>query len=150
MGVSDAGLRLGLIPKGQSQVDSTLDGSFQAVIGEDFYPRDAGGTLDTLLRLETAVREGDLPEIERLQVRLDEDLDRASRVRGQVGVWSRNLDELRDATEETSIQLQDQLSEELDADIAKVLSDITQRQIAMEASMRVIGQTSQLTVLNYL
>ena len=34
--------------------------------------------------------------------------------------------------------------------MATVISDLSQRQLALEASMRLIGQTSQLTVLNFL
>ncbi len=108
------------------------------------------GALDTLLRLQTAVTEGDIPEIERLQAKLDEDLDRASRSRGRVGVWSNNLAQLKAVSEDKVIQLQAQLSQEIDADLTTVISDLSQRQLALEASMRVIGQTSQLTVLNFL
>lgn len=150
VGLSDAGIRLGLIPPGTNTSSGSIVGSVDTIVGADYVPRDAGGALDTLLRLHTAVFEGDIPEIERLQARLDVDLDRASRTRGRVGVWSQNLDQLRDATETKVIQLQAQLSDEIDADLATVISDLSQRQIALEASMRIIGQTSQLTVLNFL
>ena len=49
-----------------------------------------------------------------------------------------------------SISLQGQLSEEIDADFTKVISQLNQRQTALEASLRLMGQTSQMTVLNYL
>lgn len=149
-GLSDAGIRLGLIPPGSSEVSGGVVGAVDVIVGQDYLPRDAGGALDTLLRLEDAVREGDIPEIERLQARLDEDLDRASRSRGRVGVWSRNLAELQSATEEQVIQLTSQLSDEVDADLTTVISELTQRQTSLEASLRIIGQISQLTVLNFL
>ncbi|MCG8649888.1 MAG: hypothetical protein MI861_08645 [Pirellulales bacterium] len=150
IGISDAGLRLGLIPEGTNEVTGSVTGSVDSVVGVDFSPRDAGGALDTLLRLQDAVLSGDIPEIERLQARLDEDLDRASQTRGRVGVWTRNLDQLRDASEEKVIRLEAQLSDALDADLATVISDLSQRQLSLEASLRVIGQTTQLTVLNFL
>jgi flagellar hook-associated protein 3 FlgL len=149
-GVSDAGIRLGLIPEGSSQSVGSVIGSTDTIVGRDYAPRDAGGTLDTLLRLQRAVEEGDQPEISRLQERLDLDLDRASRSRGRVGVWAKNLEQLKTVTEDKVVRMQSQLSDEVDADLATVISELSQRQLALEASMRIIGQTAQLTVLNFL
>lgn len=150
VGLSEAGIRLGLIPKGAVEATGTVVGPVDTIVGVDYAPRDAGGALDTLLRMKTAVTEGDIPEIERLQAKLDEDLDRASRTRGRVGVWTRNLEQLQANSEDKVIALQSQLSSEIDADLATVISDLAQRQQALEASMRIIGQTAQLTVLNFL
>ena len=125
-------------------------GPVDTIIGGDFNVRDAGGTLDTLLRLRKAVRTGDIPEITRLQAALDVDLDRASRARGRVGVWTRNAQQLSDVAESRLISMKSQLSDEIEADIATVVSDMSQRQLALEASMRLIGKTSQMTVLNFL
>ena len=150
VGLSDAGVRLGLVPPGASTSTGSIIGPVDTLIGADYAPRDAGGALDTLLRMKEAVRSGDIPEIERLQAKLDTDLDRASRSRGRVGVWNRNLEQLQAVAEDQVVQMQGQLSDEIDADVATVISDLSQRQLAMEASMRIIGQTTQLTVLNFL
>ncbi|TWU60065.1 Flagellar hook-associated protein 3 [Rubripirellula tenax] len=150
IGISDAGTRLGLIPTGKSENTGGVVGSVDTIIGTDYATRDAGGALDTLLRLKSAVATGDGNEIERLQAKIDVDLDRASRTRGQVGVWTQTLDQLKATTESRVIQLKGQLSDEVDADLTTVISELSQRQVALEASMRVIGQTSQMTVLNYL
>ncbi|MEM9826269.1 MAG: flagellin hook IN motif-containing protein [Planctomycetota bacterium] len=150
IGLSDAGIRLGLIAAGDNEAVGSLVGAVDTIIGKDYVPKDAGGALDTLLRMRRAVADGDIPEIERLQAKLDDDLDRASRARGTVGVWGRNLIEMRETTLERDIAMKASRSEEMDADLAKVISDVSQRQLALEASMRLIGQTAQLTVLNYL
>ncbi len=150
VGASDAGVRLGLIPPGDNENVGQLVGAVNTIVGTDYALRDAGGALDTLLRLEDAIRDGDLIEIGRLQAKLDVDLDTASRSRGKVGVWSRNLEQLQTATEDKVLQMQSELSNEIDADFATVVSDLQQRQLAIEASMRLIGQTAQMTVLNYL
>ena len=134
---------------GADNVGSVI-GPVDTIIGSDFNTRDAGGTLDTLLRLREAVSTGDIPEISRLQATLDLDLDRASRARGRVGVWSRNAQQLSEVAENRLISMKSQLSNETDADIATVVSDMSQRQLALEASMRLIGKTSQMTVLNFL
>jgi flagellar hook-associated protein 3 FlgL len=149
-GNSTAGVRLGLIPPGASTVTGGIVGAVDTISGNDYVPRDAGGALDTLLRLKDAVREGDVPELERLQAKLDVDLDRSTRIRGRVGVWSQTLDRLQTVNENDLVQMQSQLSDERDAEIATVISNINQRQVSLEASMRLLGQTSQLTVLNFL
>jgi flagellar hook-associated protein 3 FlgL len=149
-GTSDAGIQLGLIPPGQNETVGGIVGSVDTIIGRDYVPRDAGGALDTLLRLQRAVESGDIPEIGRLQAKLDIDLDQASRTRGRVGVWSRNVEQLQQTAEDDIIAMRSQLSNEVEADLTTVISELSQRQVALEASMRVIGQTSQLTVLNFL
>lgn len=149
-GASDAGTRLGLIPAGSSQSVGSVVGPADTIIGADYAPKEAGGTLDTLLRLQRAVLDADQPEIARMQARLDVDLDRSSRARGRIGVWANNLEQLRGVTEDQVVRLQSQLSDEIDADLATVISDLNQQQLALEASMRIIGQTAQLTVLNFL
>lgn len=149
-GLSNAGNRLGLIPDGETTNTGQLVGAVDTIVGTDYATRDAGGTLDTLIRLQRAVESGDSLEIERLQAKLDVDLDRASRTRGKIGVFTQTLDELRETTELSVLQLTEQLSDEVDADLTTVISELNQRQIALEASLRVIGQISQLTVLNFL
>ena len=150
VGFSDAGTRLGWIPRGDAEAVGEVIAAFDEIGGADYAPLDAGGAMDTLLRLKTAIAEADLPEISRLQARLDEDFDRATQTRGRIGVRQQNLQELREAAEDRTLAFEAQRSEEYDADIASVISDISQRQTALEASMRLIGQVSRLTVLNYL
>ncbi|MEM9365353.1 MAG: flagellar hook protein [Planctomycetota bacterium] len=149
-GVSDAGVRLGWIPEGEQSASGANDGSFNVLQGRDYRPRDAGGTVDTLLRLEAAIRDGDIPEIGRLQERLDLDFEQATRIRGRVGVWNQTLNDTREAMEEQTTQTEALLSDSLDADLAEVVSELSARQASMEASLRFIGQTAQLTVLNFL
>lgn len=147
---SNAGERLGLIPPGQDSVQGVTNGSVDSVIGVDYAAREPADTFDTLLRLETAVRDGDFEELERLLERLDVDFNRASRARGRVGIWTQDLEQLRSVAEDDVVALKGQLSEEVDADLATVISDLTQRQVAMEASLNLIGRSAQLTVLNFL
>jgi flagellar hook-associated protein 3 FlgL len=150
LGLSDAGVKLGLIPAGQTVATSVVDGSVVTIAGSDYRSLEAGGTIDTLIRLEQAVRNNDIQEISRLQGRLGEDLDRASQTRGRVGVWSQSLDQLKTSVEDQLVTLEARRSDEVDADLAKIISELTQRQTSLEASMRLIGQLSQLTVLNFL
>ncbi|WP_231617784.1 flagellin N-terminal helical domain-containing protein [Novipirellula aureliae] len=150
LGTSNAGNRLGLIPEGQNEASGESVGSVNQIAGTDYMPLEAGGAIDTLLRLEKAVLDGDVGEIDRLQQRIDDDLDRATYARAKVGIWSRNMLDMKETTETQIVQMKEQLSNEVDADLATVISEMQQRQVAMEASMQLIAKTSQMTILNYL
>jgi flagellar hook-associated protein 3 FlgL len=147
---SNASEALGLVGKGQSERVGVRSGPFALFTGMDYHPREAGGTVDTLLRLEEAVRSGDILEIGRLQERLDVDLDRSTRMRGRVGVWSQNVEALKDSADNQAIALKSELSVEVDADLATVISELQQRQTSLEASLKLIGQSAQLTLLDFL
>lgn len=150
VGASNAAEALGFLAKNQAEVSGTTIGPVAVLSGGDYVPKEAGGTIDTLTRLEAAVREGDLSEIARLQTRLDNDFDRSSRIRGRVGVWSQNLDVLKSAADDQAIALKSQLSTEVDADLATVISQLQQRQTSLEASLKLIGQTARLSLLDFL
>ena len=47
VGISDAGLRLGLVAPGANDAVGSIVGPVDTIIGSDFAPRDAGGVLDT-------------------------------------------------------------------------------------------------------
>ena len=46
--------------------------------------------------------------------------------------------------------LREVLSSKYDADLAEVISNLTARQIALQASMKATAQTFQMTLLDYL
>ncbi|QEG39151.1 flagellin N-terminal helical domain-containing protein [Roseimaritima ulvae] len=145
-----AGLQLGLIPADSDEATGATEGGVAVLLGEDYSPKEAGGAIDSLLRLEAATRAGDVREIGRLQAKLDEDLDQSVSARGRVGVWSQNLDILRDSASNQVVSLNEQLSEAIDTDFAAVVTDLNSRQTSLEASMRLVGQMAQLSVLNFL
>jgi len=148
--VSNAAQLLGLVESGKTEAVGTISGPFAVLNGTRFLPKEAGGTLDTLLRLETAIRDADIPEIGRLQQNLDNDLDKSSSARGRVGIWSQNVQQLKDAADDQVVALKGELSTEIDADFATVISDLQQRQTSLEASLKLIGQTAKLSLLDFL
>jgi flagellar hook-associated protein 3 FlgL len=148
--LTNFGNALGLIPEGQDSSSSTVVAGVSRLVGDDFSPVEPQGTLDTLLRMRQAVADGDFLELERLSTRLNEDFDRASGVRGEIGFRSQTVETLKFRAQDQTTTMQARLSEEIDADFAKTISDINNKQASLEASLRVIGQSSQLTVLNFL
>jgi flagellar hook-associated protein 3 FlgL len=149
-GNSNAAVALGLVPEGQTQVVGTSSGGLVSVVGRDYAPLHPGGAIDTLIRLAAAVRDGDPAVIELLQQQIDADRENANQVRGRVGLWTQDLDRMQEVADDTVINLKAQLSEEVDADIAKVITDITARQTSQEASLKLIAQSARMSLLDFL
>lgn len=147
---STVGEALGLIAAGQTESQAIDEAGTSVIRGSDYKPVETGGTLDTLLRMQKAIRAGDIPEITRLAPLMEDHLNQSVQMRAEVGTRVQNLDNVRQQTEELSIELQAQLSNQIDADFASVISEMTARQQAMQASLQVTAQISQLTVLNFL
>ncbi|WP_164102776.1 flagellin N-terminal helical domain-containing protein [Candidatus Laterigemmans baculatus] len=147
---SELGNTLGLIPSGQDAVVGSSEAGNEVVRGADYAPVESGGALDTLLRLRDAVLSGDVTEIERLSQRLDADFDQANRTRGMVGYRLQSVDLMQARAEDQAVLMKSRMSEEIDAEFTSMVSEITRRQMSLDASLRLMGQTSGLTVLNFL
>ena len=68
----------------------------------------------------------------------------------EVGAREQGLDSLSTSLSNQNIQLQQTLSQEYDADLPQVISDLTARQTAYQASLQMIAQLSKMTLLDYL
>lgn len=145
-----AGLRLGLIPEGENEATGFTETGVAVFKGQDYQRKEPGGPIDALIRLEQATRTGDVREIGRMQQALEEALSRSASTRGRVGVWAQNLEILQDNAASQVVTLREQLSNAVDADYAQVVSDMTLRQTALEATMKLIAETSRLSVLSFL
>jgi flagellar hook-associated protein 3 FlgL len=70
--------------------------------------------------------------------------------RGIVGARQQNIEAVQTRTEEQQIQLKEVESNEIDADLATVISDLSSRQAALEASLKLMGSSSQLSLFDFL
>ncbi|MCA9240761.1 MAG: hypothetical protein KDA37_11200 [Planctomycetales bacterium] len=125
---------------------------------------DTGGTLqsadrntnevesvfNTLLRLRDALEANDTLAIGDLHAQLDVDLNRATFARSELGARLQDLDVLRIRNEDEEVQLRSTLSEAIDADLAEVISDFTERQFALQATLQTTASLLQLSVLDFL
>jgi flagellin-like hook-associated protein FlgL len=125
-------------------------GAFDSVQGADVNPAETNGVFNSLLRLTDAVANFDIAAIGRAVEMLDDDFERLTFSRADLGARARSLDVLGERVQDEDVQLRTSLSKELDADLVKAISDLSARQANMEATLRVIGQTLQLTVLNFI
>ncbi|MGY8771714.1 MAG: flagellin [Pirellulales bacterium] len=71
-------------------------------------------------------------------------------VRAELGARDENVDLLKYRMEDETIELKSALSLEIDVDIVETISNLTAKQASFEASLRVIGQISQLSLLDYI
>ncbi|MEZ6088576.1 MAG: flagellin [Pirellulaceae bacterium] len=133
-----------------TEAQATDDGTTATLQGVDYRPVETGSAIDTLLRIQSAIETGDISTITRLAAKMEGHLERSVMMRADVGSRVQNLQTVRQQTEEFSIELDSQLSNQLDADFAQVISEMTARQQALQASLQVTAQISQLTVLSFL
>ncbi|MCC6511755.1 MAG: hypothetical protein IT423_21825 [Pirellulaceae bacterium] len=149
-GGSQAATGLGLVPAGQSSVVGTTAGLQSVITGLDVSGIEVEGAFTTLLRLEDAVRIGSSADMERLVGALDDDIRRMSMARGLVGARQQTIEHIQTRTEDQQIQLKEVESNEIDTDLASVISELTSRQAALEASLQLMGSSSRLSLFDYL
>jgi flagellin-like hook-associated protein FlgL len=148
---STAAIDLGLVPPGQDQSNAaTLSGTTETLQARDVNPLETLGAFNTLARLIQAVEAGDFGEIERVAAMLDDDLNRVTFARAEIGARQQSLDVLGQRLEDEQIELQRALSVEIDVDIVEAISELTAKQASFQASLQTTAQTFRLTLLDYL
>lgn len=149
-GGSQAAWGLGLVPQGQSGASGTTVGTDSVISGLDVSGVEVEGTFTTLIRLEDAIANGRTNDMERLVNSLDTDIGRLSLSRSVVGTRQQTVEGLQSRNDEQKIQLKDVESNEIEADLAEVISQLSSRQAAFQASLQLIGQSNQMSLFNFL
>lgn len=150
VGGSQAASGLGFIPYGASSTTGTTSGANSVIQGADISGVQVEGVFSSITRLQSAItnnRPEDLPSIVEA---IDADLERLSMARGIVGSRQQSIESIKSLSADQQIALKQIESNELDADLAKVISDLTGRQAALEASLQLMGQVTKLTLFNYI
>ena len=138
------------MPKGSSESSATLVSGEYSLIGKDPNPQEVKGIFNSLLRLRDAIEANDPSATARAVELLDGDLSRLSLSRGDLGVQQQRIDNLINFQEETKIELKADESRNFDADLTATISDLTARQVAYEASLKLLANASQMSLFNYL
>ena len=81
---------------------------------------------------------------------LDQGIDNVLRVRASIGSRMNEIDSLSSLNENLSLQYQQNLSDLQDLDYAKAISDLTRKQVDLEAAQQSFSRISQLSLFNYL
>jgi len=137
---------LGLVAKGETETTSVTD----RLTGSDRHALETESVFNTLVRLRDALKVDDLAETTRAGAQLNEDLDRVTFARAEVGTRLRSLDLAKASLADEEIQLKSALSEEIDVDLIEAISQMTARQTSLEASLRATANILQLSLLNFI
>ncbi len=143
---STAAIDLGLVPPGKSQSSSDTD----TLTGADVNEIEARGVFTALLRLRQALQANDTDGIQRAVELLDESAQNLYKAQAKLGALEQRLDVMSGSLDTEDTQLRTVLSNEYDADITQVVSDLAARQTAYEASLKATGSIFQMTLFNYL
>lgn len=81
---------------------------------------------------------------------IDQSLENVSRVRSTVGSALKEIDSLATAGEDKQLQYDTSLSELQDLDYAKAITEMSKKQLQLEAAQLSFKQTSQLSLFNIL
>ncbi len=132
-------------------LDGSNNGGAAGVLaGRDVHPRQAHGVFSLLVSLQQAIRDRDLPELERLAAGLDSEAARVAVVRGGLGIQERQLDSIDNLLSDRHVEIQSQLEKLIDIDYAETITAFTAHQQALQAYLQVAAQTQQLSLLNFL
>ena len=147
---SQAAWDLGLIPPGLDRKDGVLSLNGSQIVGTDPNPQEVRGVFNSLLRLREALTKSDAGQIARASGLLDEDLDRLSGSRGSLGISLQQIDDLERNHEDRQNELKAAESENLDADMASVITELNARQVAYEAGLKLLANNSKMSIFDFI
>jgi flagellin-like hook-associated protein FlgL len=151
---SQAAEFLGFVDSGATESDPAdidIDGAGNQVLtSEDRHTLEADSLFNTLLRLRTALLEGNVEEIGRSLDHLDVDFSRVNFARAELGARLQNLDVIDVRLQDEDVQLRTALSRDFDVDLVEAISNLTAKQFAFEASLRTTASLLQLSLLNFI
>ena len=137
---------LGLIPAGSDSASS----STSTFTGTDRNFLETDSVFTTLIRLRDAVSANDTAAISRAAAKLDDDLNRVTFARSEVGGRQQGLQISQRSLQDEDVQLRSALSDEIDVDLVEAISNLTARQVSLEASLRATANLLQLSLLDFI
>ncbi len=118
--------------------------------GRDVNPQETGGVFSILLGLEQALRSGDDQELSRLDALLKQEVDRFNLVRSEAGSRLKLLDDIEARLEDSTVEIESALSDEIDTDLTEAILRLNQQQANFEMTLKVAAQTFSLNLLNFI
>jgi flagellar hook-associated protein 3 FlgL len=129
----------------QSSTDPT-----QPLVGTDVNPLQANGVFSLLAQLQSALQSSNNGELTRLQPLLQQELNRVSDVQGTVGARQQLLAQVQTQTSTMQTNLQSALSNLKDVDMATAITQLTQIQTSLQATLQTAASSMKLSIFNYL
>ncbi len=129
---------------------SLAGGQPETLAGRDVHPLENEGLFTALLRLQRGFETNDAGEIARSVEMLDSAMLDTSLARAKVASRQQGLDVLSLRLDSEEVELRAALSMEHDADMVKVVSDLSAKQLALRAAFTATGKIFEMTLLDYL
>ena len=129
---------------------SLSGGQPETLAGADPCPSETEGLFTALLRLQRALEVNDPRGIQRAVEMLDAGVLDMNLARARVATSQQGLDVLEIRLDSEEVELRETLSLEYDVDFVEVVSNLSARQLALEAAYKSIGEIFRMTLLDYL
>ncbi|HVX15075.1 MAG TPA: flagellar hook-associated protein FlgL [Pirellulales bacterium] len=125
-------------------------GTPDTLSGSDTNPQEVPSVFTALERLQTALQNNDVPGIQRAMNLLTTAQQNLSDARASLGANEQAVSSLQSRVQTEQTQLQGALSNDVDVNMAQVISNLVSQQTAFQATLQVAGLMNKLTLLNYL
>ncbi len=109
-----------------------------------------GGSATSLLANGEPMQMTKVPTMDEMLAILETTADQSRSARGLMGNNAQRIETSREHLEGVLVDLQQILSRYEDADLIDVFTEITQTETALEAALKVTGQVSRLSILDYI
>lgn len=149
-GGSSAATGLGWTDKNNSTATGVASGASSLINGRDVATVKVEGVFSSLIQLRQAISDSDSEAVKAVWQSMEQDLDRLTIARALVGTRQQSIEGRIQKSEDEQIRLREIESQNLDADLASVISELTHRQAALQASIQLMGQTARMTLFDYL
>jgi flagellar hook-associated protein 3 len=108
------------------------------------------GIFDTLSNLSTALKSNDTTGVEDSLENIDGNINNVLTLRADLGARTNRMTAIRDQLDSTSTYLQQNLSDTLDADIAKTIIDFQNQENVYKAALSVGAQIIQPSLVDFM
>jgi flagellar hook-associated protein 3 FlgL len=129
----------------QSSTDPT-----QPLVGTDVNPQQSTGVFSLLLQLQTALQTSNNTALTNLQPLLQQEVANVSTVQGGVGSQQQLLTQVQGETTTSQTNLQSALSGLQNVNMASAITQLTQIQTSLQATLQVAASSMQLSIFQYI
>lgn len=145
-----AAVDLGLVPAGQESANSSPLGPPYVLTGADVHLLEVEGFFTALSRLIDGLDRNDIWQVERAMQMLDDTTTQLRFRQAELGSRQQALDLLQNRLDNEETELRSAMSKDYDADITEVVTNLSARQLAYQASLKAAATMAQITLLDYL
>jgi flagellin-like hook-associated protein FlgL len=137
----------GLIVLGSGTLTGGADSELK---GNDPNPQETASLFNALIRLQLAMENNDVREIERAAQLLDAAVAKMDAAQATVGVMQHSLDSVAARLSDEAVQFEETLNLTLRIDYQKVANDYLTHQLALQSAYQVTSLMFQMSLLNYI